>query len=267
MERNSGGTAQTCPLAGTDSLPGFSFFEGVLTLQKIIIADASADFTQGLLQALERDFQVTVCRSGRETLNAVHNQSPDLLVLDLMLPEIDGLGLLEILQEEGIRPAVMVLTRILSPYVADNTARLGISYVMMKPCDLADAAHRIRDLLGHLQGRSETAAGSRRQVTELLMEMGIPAKLSGYSFVREAVLMMAAKPGLSITKELYPAVAQSCGVSVNVVERSIRTAIASGWEKGGKQAWQRHFAPEDTTPLRPSNGAFIAGLAELLETT
>lgn len=233
-------------------------------MQHIIIADAAVEFSQDLRQSLETEYHVTVCHSGKAALSCIRSQVPDLLVLDLMLPEVDGLGLLEMLQSEGIHTTVMVITRFLSAYVAENTARFGIAYAMLKPCDLQAAVHRIRDLLCHMQLHSEPRIDKRRRVSELLLEMGIPAKLNGYALVREAVLIMAASPGISITKELYPAVAQSCGVTVNMVERSIRTAISSGWEKGGKQAWQRHFSPDDTEPLRPSNGSFIAGLAELL---
>lgn len=234
-------------------------------MQRIIIADASVEFSQDLRQNLEIEYLVTVCHSGKTALDCIRSQVPDLLVLDLMLPEVDGLSLLEALQSEGIHTTVMVITRFLSAYIAENTARFGIAYAMLKPCDLHAAEHRIRDLLSHMQLHTEPRIDRRRLISELLLEMGISAKLNGYALVREAVLIMAAKPGISITKELYPAVAQSCGVTVNMVERSIRTAIASGWEKGGKQAWQRHFAPEDNDPLRPSNGSFIAGLAELLE--
>lgn len=234
-------------------------------MQRIVIADASVEFSQSLRQDLESEYSVILCHSGKAALNAIRAQVPDLLVMDLMLPEIDGLSLLEILQAEQIRTTVMVITRFLSPYVAENTARFGIAYAMLKPCDLSATQHRIRDLLSHLQPVSEPQIDSRRRVSELLLETGIPAKLNGYALIRESILIMAATPGLSITKELYPAVAQSCGCTVNMVERSIRTAIASGWEKGGKQAWQKHFTPEDTDPVRPSNGVFIAGLAELLK--
>ena len=103
------------------------------------------------------------------------------------------------------------------------------------------------------------------QVSNLLLSLSIPPRLSGYAQVREAILIKARHPKYAITKELYPAVANACGCDRDSVERCIRTAIHSAWKHRDDRVWQLYFQPgPDGTIPRPTNGAFISRLADSL---
>ena len=149
---------------------------------------------------------------------------------------------------------------IISPYVFGCAQRLGIEYVVRKPCEIEAIASRIKDLSQRLSAprpKSDPAVS----VTELLLSLGFSTKHNGFAYLREAILLIAKNPSQSVTKVLYPAVAHIFGCQKENVERSIRTALDSAWERGDRQLWNRYF-PD--AAYRPSNAVFISRIAEAL---
>lgn len=230
---------------------------------KLLIAEGSEDFRMALADALRGAYQVRQCADGNQAQILMGSFVPDVLVLDMMLPGLDGISLLHWAAEAGYTPIVLATTRFVSEYVLESADRLGVAYLMVKPCDVRSTVARIGDLSGRLHPVNQTDGDVRKQVSGLLLMLGVPIKLRGYGYLREAVLLMAQDPGQSITKVLYPAVAGICCCACTHVERSIRGAITAAWENRDDNLWRLYFPPDGTGAVpRPTNGAFISRLAE-----
>ena len=232
---------------------------------KLLIADGNEEFRLALAQALQGAYYVRSCETGKEALSLLRSYCPDVFVLDLMLPELDGISLLQAAIAAGIRPMVLATTPFLNDYVLESAQKLGVGYMIRKPCDIQATMARIQDLSQRLAAPPVTQPDPRTTVTNLLLSLGIPTKLHGYGYLREAILLMARDPGQSITKELYPKVASLCGCDPKHVERSSRNAIQSAWLHRDDRIWQLYFqaGPDGIIP-RPSNGTFISRLADSL---
>lgn len=229
-------------------------------MRKLLIADCSEEYRTALSAALCGQYQVLCCRSGTEALAVLQKEHPDILVLDLMLPELDGLTLLERITAIGICPMVLAATPIFSEYVFSCAQRLGIEYLVRKPCAIEAIASRIRDLSRRLNA-PEPRTDPVEYVTNLLLALDISTKHNGFSYLRESVLLMAKDPTQSVTKALYPEVARIFGCNKENVERSIRTALDRAWEKRTSAQWQKYFPGAEQ---RPSNAVFISRLTEAL---
>ena len=229
-------------------------------MRKLLIADCNEDYRTALTAALSSQYHVLCCRTGTEALELLHRENPDIFLLDLMLPELDGLTLLERACASGIHPMVLAVTPILSGYVYSCAQRLGIEYLVRKPCEIDAIASRVRDLSQRLAA-PRLKTDPTAYVTELLLSLGISTKHNGFAYLREAVILMSKDPAQSVTKVLYPAVAHIFGCSKENVERSIRTALDCAWERGDRQRWNQYF-PDALH--RPSNAVFLSRIAEAL---
>ena len=229
-------------------------------MRKLLIADCNEEYQSALAAVLCSHYHVLCCRTGSEALAILHQEHPDIVVLDLMLPELDGLTLLERVSASGICPMVLAATPILSDYVIGCAQRLGIEYLVRKPCAIEAIASRVRDLSRKLKG-PEPNRDPVNDVSNLLLSLNISTKHNGFAYLREAILLMAKDPAQSVTKMLYPEVAHICGCQKGNVERSIRTALDSAWGKRDEQIWQKYFPH---ARQRPSNAVFIFRLAEAL---
>jgi len=229
-------------------------------MRKLLIADCNEEYRTALAAALSSQYHVLSCRSGTEALTLLLQEYPDIFILDLMLPELDGLTLLERTSASGIRPMVLAATPILSDYVYGCAQRLGIEYLVRKPCDIGAIVSRIQDLSRRLKA-PEPKIDPVSYITGLLLSLGISTKHNGFAYLREAILLMAKDPAQSVTKMLYPEVAHICGCHKENVERSIRTALDRAWEKRDTEKWQTFFPG---VQQRPSNAVFISRLTEAL---
>ena len=236
-----------------------------LEKMKMLIADSSEEFGGALADVVRGAYILRSCREGRETLAMLNSFQPDLLVLDLLLPGLDGISILRQAASAGLRPMVLATSRYVSDYVVEAMNQLGVGYLMVKPCDVRATAARLGDLTQRLKQPLFTQPDPRTAVSNILLTLGVPTKLRGYAYVREAVLERMRDPGQSITKELYPTVAALCCATPMQVERSIRSAIAAAWSRRDEQVWQLYFPTDPSgTRVRPTNAAFISRLADSL---
>lgn len=234
-----------------------------MEMLKLLIADGTEEFRHSLADALRGAYYVRTCCDGREALEQLRSYAPEVVVLDLMLPGLDGISLLQQAAACGIHPMVLATSRFVNDYVLEAVDRLGVGYLMLKPCDVNATVARISDLSQRIRQPVLGKPDLRTHVSNLLLALGVPAKLRGYAYLREAVLLMAARPGQSITKELYPAVGELCGTTAMHVERSARSAITAAWEHRDAQLWGLYFPPDGSGCLsRPTNAAFICRLAD-----
>ena len=230
---------------------------------KILIADNADDFRGALADTLHGAYHVRTAGDGVQTLQLLRSFLPDILVLDLMMPGLDGITLLQKAADSGVRPTVLATTRYISDYILDAADRLGIAYLMIKPCDIGAAVSRIADMSQRMKTPVFSHPEPRAMVSNTLLRLGIPTKLRGYTYLREAILIMAQSPGQSITKELYPSVAVACGATATQIERSIRSAVNTAWVHSDRNIWQLYFPPGDSGSIpKPTNAAFISRLAD-----
>lgn len=228
--------------------------------QKLLIADSSEEFTRALSRELEGKYQIRCSSSGPQTLEALEEFRPDGLVLDLLLPGMDGIHLLRAARERGCFPAVLAMTTLYNPYIQQSLQELAVVYAMMKPCSVRIAAARVEDML-RLPGEHTSPAEPYSRITGALVSMGFRPERGGFALLLPAILFLARHPRASVTKELYPAVGVACGISPRQVERDIRLAIEDAWRVGNPAAWERVFPGERE---RPSNSRFLGRMAQVL---
>lgn len=231
--------------------------------QKLLIAEGTEDFRLALTDALRGAYRICACGDGLQTREQLKLFRPDILVLDMMLPGLDGISLLQWAAAQEICPMVLATTRFLNDYVLEALGKLGVGYVMVKPCELSATVARISDLSQRIRQPVLALPDQRTRISNLLLALGVPTKLRGYAYLREAILLDIENPGQSITKVIYPEVARQCGCEAMHVERSIRSAIQAAWVHREEHLWQLYFPKETGATLRwPTNGAFLTRLAD-----
>ena len=229
----------------------------------VLIADSSEDFCGSLQDILRWICQVRTCSRGSKALKLLSEMQPDILVLDLMLPELDGISLLKALSASGRKPMILATTCLTSDYIISAAQQLQVDYLLVKPCDVRATAARIQEQLTALDLTRQTASDLQSRISGLLMMMGISVKLHGFRYLQEAIYQALVQPGQSVTKELYPHVAQVFGTAAPHVERSIRSAIGDAWKHRDSRIWQLYF-PQDgeAGQKHPTNAVFITRIAD-----
>ena len=237
---------------------------------KLLIAEGTEDFRLALADALRGAYTLRECCDGIQALEMMRTFRPDVVVLDLMLPGLDGITLLQRAVGDALHPVVLATTRFHNDYVVEAAQELGVAYIMVKPCDVQAAVARLEDLRQRIHMPVVVRQDPVDYVSNVLISLGIPTKLRGYGYLRESILLMAKDPTQSITKVLYPGVAEiykkeNDRIDAKHIERSIRSAIEKAWERRDDAMWRKYFPVDgDGCLRRPSNGAFISRLAESL---
>lgn len=235
-----------------------------MEIRRLLVADASAEFCDALAAVLGGTYELRICHDGLKAKTLLDSFQPDLLVLDLTLPGLDGIAVLRAAAAAPCRPSILVTTRFLSSYIESAVEALGVDYLMMKPCDLRALADHIHSL-SDCGTRVFVPAGPEVSVTNMLLALNVSTKRRGYRYLETAVTLFEQDPGQSVTKSLYPAVAKLCGCSRASVERAIRAAVHCAWERRDEKVWRLYFRPcRDGSVPRPTNTEFIATLAERL---
>ena len=229
----------------------------------VLIADGSESYCTQLQDTLRWICNVRTCTSGIEALSLLAEIHPDVLVLDLMLPGLDGISVLKALHGSGSQPLILASTCLVSDYIIETAQQLNVSYLMVKPCDVRATAARIQEQLQALQRDSEEARDLDFRISGLLLMMGFSVKLHGFKYLREAISRILLNPDQSITKELYPDVGRVYGTAGSHVERSIRGALADAWKRRDDRVWQLYFPADSQGKMKkPTNAVFITRIAD-----
>lgn len=234
-------------------------------MKRILIADACGEFRRALAERLGARYCVETCGSGEDALERLRAGCPDALILDLMLPQIDGLGVLQGAQREGLSPVTIVTGRFFSDYLIDALSRFRVDYAVVKPCAVQVVEQRVEELLSQRLPDQLAYPTAESVVTTQMYDLGIPSNLAGFAQARMGILMLAENPGQSVTKELYPAIAAQSEqrTSAGSVERNIRTAIHAAWCRQNEQIWRKYFpASVDGRIPKPTNTQFLTRLAD-----
>ena len=228
---------------------------------KLLIAEGTEEFRAALIEALQGVYQVRACGEGNEALALLCEFQPELVILDLMLPGLDGITILERALQAGVRSTVLATTRLDSPYILDRVGELGVGYIMRKPCDLRAVIDRLTDLGQRRSEYRKLPPDPRAWTSAALNAMGFSTKLKGYDYLVEAVQLMSRDPKQAMTKELYPAVAALRNEKWDNVERNCREAIEKAWHRGDPYIWKNYFPNHCAgNSRRPTNAEFILRL-------
>ena len=257
---------------------------------KILIADNNVGLCETLNAFLGRQegMQVVgIAHDGEETLELIEEREPDVVLLDITMPHLDGLGVMERLSRLNLvrRPKIIVLTAFGREDIIRRFTDLGADYFVVKPFDLNVLADRIRQFAGEISDNSilrepevevspqtprvtlRATVNREAQVTELLHKIGIPAHFKGYNYLRDAVMVVMEEDGLfggSLTKELYPRLAEKYNTTPGGVEAAIRNAVITAWEHGNR-AYLEELTGRTSKGRFPTNSLIIAKLADQLK--
>lgn len=226
-------------------------------MQTLLIADSNDAFRRQLAEAFQPYYRTLTCGNGQQALDILCQERCQYLVLDLMLPELDGISLLEMAVARDIRPIVIAISPLFTQYTFDVAEALGIGYMIRRPCPAQAVVTRMLDL----KQRINPIWASRDQVDRFLYWLGVPSVYNGYLPLVEALALLAEDPTQSITKVLYPEVAKRIGSGPKAVERNIRSAIEQAWKIRNTERWKKLF-PELND--RPSNSLFFSRVLETL---
>ena len=241
----------------------------------VLIADSSEDFCAALSAAVQRTdgFQVIgTAFDGEQAIRLVRERKPDILVLDLMLSKQDGISVLKAVNTLERRPVTLATSAFVTEYVSAAAANLGVRYLMLKPCDMTALVERLEEIRGTntlrlppVRRNDKTSIESL--VTGIIHEIGVPAHIKGYQYLREAIIIAVNDMDVinAITKVLYPQVAKTFQTTPSRVERAIRHAIEVAWDRGDLDTLQRFFGyTVSNTKGKPTNSEFIALIADKL---
>ena len=211
------------------------------------------------------------CEDGEEGLDTILNRSSeyDIILLDLVMPNKDGMYVLEELNKRGIEKNIIVQTSYNEPKVIRKVSEYGVNYYILKPFDLSNLENRILDIFNSQNNKTINIYHSNLQIsiTKMLHELGIPSHIKGYQYLREAIGIIFERPETigGITKELYPELATKFDTTVSRVERAIRHAIEVSWNRGNIDLMEEIFGHSvDIDKAKPTKSEFVVTIADKL---
>lgn len=247
---------------------------------RLLIADDNREFCNMLQEFFqgESDMEVLgIAHDGLEALEKVEELSPDVLILDLIMPNLDGLGVIEKLTDKLKKPKIIVLSAVGQDKITQKAINLGAAYYIVKPFDLNILIERVREITENsnfaikkqksIAGSSERKDNLEMEITNIIHEIGVPAHIKGYFYLREAIYMVINNVELlsAVTKVLYPTIANKFNTTPSRVERAIRHAIEVAWNRGCIETINNLFGytiPKEKG--KPTNSEFIAMISDKL---
>ncbi|WP_317367524.1 sporulation transcription factor Spo0A [uncultured Tyzzerella sp.] len=246
---------------------------------RVLLVDDNKDFCDILKNYLDKQSNIEVVDiafDGLEAYNKILALNPDVVLLDEVMPHLDGIGVLEKLQNvKDVKSMCIMLTAVTQEQVTQKAFSLGAKYYIAKPFDMELLVSRIKQLKEHTVSSTNTnktvtnytELDLETRVTNILHEIGVPAHIRGYHYMREAIIMAIGDIDVLnyITKELYPSIAKKCNTTPSRVERAIRHAIEVAWSRGRIDAIDNLFGYTiNNHKGKPTNSEFIALIADRL---
>lgn len=251
----------------------------------VLICDDSVDFVDAISSLINNQpdmYVVDTANNGVECLDKIRQIKPEVLLLDGIMPELDGLSVLLSLKEDeefqNYDPKIIMISAMNSQKVTDEALKLGVDFYIAKPFEMKALLRMIRALVGDEEISSEKmglentfykapkkAYNLESEVTTLLHEIGVPAHIRGYNYMRESIMIAVndAEVLNYITKELYPEIAKRCNTTPSRVERAIRHAIEVAWSRGSLETKDNLFSYTiNVNKGKPTNSEFIALIAD-----
>ncbi len=260
---------------------------------RVLIADDNVEFAMTLNENLSKDEEmdvIGVAKDGNEAYKIIKEQQPDVVLLDVIMPHLDGLGVLETLNSNPIEkmPLCIMLSAVGQDKITQKAISLGAEYYIVKPFDINVLMKRIKEFKFYEPGTVKGSFASREikqqyielapeskkdennleaLVTNVIHEVGVPAHIKGYQYLREAIMMVVNDIDIinQITKQLYPEIAEKYKTTPSRVERAIRHAIEVAWGRGQTDTVESIFGyTVSAAKGKPTNSEFIAMIADKL---
>ena len=240
----------------------------------VLIANENMEETKEITEKLTSDnnsVKIYTATNGKNAIDELQKNPLDLLIVDLVLAEIDGFEVIEQAKKINKSIKIVVLSALSSETFIKKATNLGVDYYLLKPISVDILVKRINDLftvqesLDQLSLRSDNEREIEEKITNIFITVGIPAHIKGYQFLREAIKLAMENPDIinSITKKLYPSIAERFETSASKVERAIRHAIEVAWNRGKIENINSIFGlTVYTNNEKPTNGEFIALVAD-----
>ena len=259
----------------------------------ILVADDNVEFARNLTSCIEKEEGMEVigiAQDGMEAVDMINNTKPDVAILDVIMPHLDGLGVLERIQNSEIdkKPLCIVLSAVGQDKITTRAIELGAQYYVVKPFDIDLLIRRIKELkfykpmslkntgfsndfktpyIDIVPDKRKEAENLEALVTNIIHEIGVPAHIKGYQYLREAIMMVVNDIDIinQITKQLYPEIAKRFKTTPSRVERAIRHAIEVAWGRGDGDTVESIFGyTVSAAKGKPTNSEFIAMIADKL---
>ena len=241
---------------------------------KVLMIDDNVNLVQMVEDYFEDNSKIEIvgkAYDGEEGLKVIKEGTLeyDLIILDLIMPKKDGIGVLKELRQMNNTSNVIVATSYNAPDTIRKVSEYGANYYILKPFDMIDLEERILDCFSDKGKKSINLFNNNLQksISRLLHELGMPSHIKGYQYIREAISMVYDNPEIvgGITKELYPELAIRFETTVSRVERAIRHAIEVSWNRGDWDLMEDVFGHSvDVDKAKPTNSEFIVTLADKL---
>ncbi|NLJ86559.1 MAG: sporulation transcription factor Spo0A [Firmicutes bacterium] len=242
---------------------------------RVLVVDGDRGFSALLQERIGEEADllfVGAVHDGRSALVEIVRLNPDIVILDLVLPHLDGLGVLERAKAAGLTSKFVILTAFGSESFVDTASRLGADCFLLKPCDLSVLMQRVRETArdylsgaGRHVGQDAESIAMEGLIAQRMTEIGIPAHYKGYRYLKDAIAMVIKDVSLigQVTKVLYPTIAENHDSSPARVERAMRHAIETAWSRGDIDVLYKAFGYSvDANRGRPTNSSFIAKIAD-----
>ena len=255
----------------------------------VLIADDNQEFSHTLTNYInsQEDMEVVgSAKDGNEAIDMINIKNPDVVLLDVIMPHLDGIGVLEKVRTMTNKPICIMLSAVGQDKITQKAIALGAEYYVVKPFDIEVLIKRIREIRFYKpqdnnnfitkntqQSYIEIAEGGDKEqnlealVTNLIHEVGVPAHIKGYQYLREAIMMVVKDIDVinQITKSLYPQIAYKFNTTPSRVERAIRHAIEVAWGRGDQKMVEKIFGYTiSASKGKPTNSEFIAMIADKL---
>lgn len=234
----------------------------------VVLADANEEFRTALKQAVEAtgEFDVVGCAAdGLAAAQDLAQRKPQLLVMDLLLPGLDGFGVLEQAAKDKVQMKTVVVSALYRDQIVSQAMSRGVSFFMPKPCEMTSLLDQMRRTVNEGEESEDESQALEREVTAVIHEVGVPAHIKGYQYVREAIVIAVQDMDVinAVTKVLYPEVARRYSTTPSRVERAVCHAIEVAWDRGDLETLQRYFGyTVSNTKGKPTNSEFIAMIAD-----
>ena len=245
---------------------------------KVLVADPSDDYRGMVAGQFKNELDLELVGStgdGLEALRLAEEKRPDVIILDILLANLDGMGVMRRLGEMGARTSCIMVSSFHRDSIVSEAASLGASYFMLKPFNLGTLMEKLRSVSGKAakepgvlpQVPARPEQSLETVVTEVIHEIGVPAHIKGYKYLREAIMLTVCDMEIinAVTKVLYPEVAKKFNTTPSRVERAIRHAIEVAWDRGDLEVLQKYFGyTVSNIKGKPTNSEFIAMIADRL---
>ena len=243
---------------------------------KLLVIDDNKELVNMIKEYFKSHAEIEVsmtANDGVEGINLIEKKQDmyDVIVLDLIMPNKDGISVLEAMKKKNLNKNVIVLTSYNASEVIRKVSEFGVNYYILKPFELSDLEKRIIQAYegNNFEGGTINLNNNSLQVstTKILHELGVPSHIKGYQYIRDGIMMLYERPEVigGITKELYPEVASKYDTTVSRVERAIRHAIEVSWNRGNWELMEEIFGHSvDIDKAKPTNSEFIVTVADKL---